>query len=126
MLKIPKHEIQDMMDSFGAELVPLDDKLVDDAANEGEDISYHYLKYLLNGVKIEFFIPPFNLHEENYWTKEPTTVYEDTNIKVATLKTLAYMKTMAFGIEKSIGIFLTYTIFYQKISTHQKSFWKTI
>jgi len=100
MLEIPKHEIQDMMDFFGAELIPLNDKLIDDAANEGEDISYHYLKYLLNGVKIEFFIPPFNLLEENYWTQEDITFYENTNIKVATLKTLSYMKSMAFWNRK--------------------------
>jgi len=100
MLDMHKHEIQDMMDSYGAIQVSLEDKLVDDAANDGEDISYHYLKYLLNGVKIEFFIPPFNLLEVRYWDDEPTTFYENSKLKVASLKTLSYMKTMAFWNRK--------------------------
>ena len=60
LLDIPKKDIEKMMDSYGATLLPHDDKLIDDVANEGEDISYHYLKYLLSGVKVEFFNPPFN------------------------------------------------------------------
>jgi hypothetical protein len=51
MLNIPKYELEKMMDSYGATLIPHENKLTDDAFNDGEDISYHYLKYMLNGVK---------------------------------------------------------------------------
>lgn len=102
MLSLPKQEIQQIMDSFGATIVEHDDRIINEAINDGENISYHHLKYLLNGVKIEFFTPPFNLLEEKFWIDEPTTLYENSKLKIASMQTLAYMKTMAFWNRKKL------------------------
>lgn len=34
------------------------------------NIDNNYMKFMLNGVKVEFFTPPFNTFEVNVWTKD--------------------------------------------------------
>ena len=59
------------------------------------------MKFLLNGVKVEFFTPPFNLFEQKVWENDKFTYYENSELKVSSLETLIYMKTMAFWNRKN-------------------------
>lgn len=93
--------ISDMVKKYGGNLVEHKDSLIDSALNEGEDIGRSYLIFNINGVKVEFFTPPFNLYEEKeVWDKDRYTYYVDSKLKVSSLETLIYMKTMAFWTRK--------------------------
>ena len=50
--------------------------------------------------KVEFFTPPFNLFEQKVWENDKFTYYENSGLKVSSLETLIYMKTMAFWNRK--------------------------
>lgn len=100
MLTLCREEIDAMMFSYGGIQTPHDATAVDYASNEGDDLYDYHLKYLLNGVKVEFFVPPFNILEKEVWTSEPTTPYEGTTLKIASFKTIMYMKTSAFWNRK--------------------------
>ena len=47
----------------------------DYVTNDGEDIENSYIKFMLNGVKVEFFTPPFNLFEISVWEKDKYNYY---------------------------------------------------
>lgn len=96
---VPK-EIEEMMTKYAAVKIDHNVTMEDYVKNDGEDINLYYLKFMLNGVKIEFFTPPFNLSEETIWKNDEYTYYEDTTLKVASLNTIIYMKTMAFWNRK--------------------------
>lgn len=99
-LKLDPVLIYNTMIKYGANKIELNDSIKDSALNEGEDINYSYLKYMLDGVKIEFFEPPFNTMEVEIWTHDPYTQYENTNVKLMSLQGISYMKTMAFWNRK--------------------------
>ncbi|MBL6970204.1 MAG: nucleotidyl transferase AbiEii/AbiGii toxin family protein [Campylobacterales bacterium] len=92
--------ITQTMEKYGARRVKLNNTLIDNAKNDGENIDYSYLVFNLDGVKIEFFIPPFNIFEDEVWTKDQYHHYENTNLKISSLDTIFYMKTMAFWNRK--------------------------
>ena len=100
MLELCKDEIEDMMRFYGAKKINHDTISMDNALNEGSDLEDYHLKYILVGVKVEFFVPSFNLYEKEIWEDEPTNLYKETNIKIASLETIMYMKTMAFWNRK--------------------------
>jgi len=100
MLSLQRETIETMMYSYGATLQKHTFNLQDTAANDGENIYDHYIIFTLNGVKVEFFTPPFNIFELDIWNNENTTLYEKSNLKIASLKTIAYMKTTAFWNRK--------------------------
>lgn len=100
MLELCQDEIEKMMLSFGAARINQDSTAVDYALNDGGNLDDYHLKYLLDGVKVEFFTPPFNLFEKEIWTNESTTIYKETNLKIASFKTIIYMKSMAFWNRK--------------------------
>ena len=100
-LELNPQEIISMMKSYGAVKMPHDPTMVDYISNEGDDIDESYMKFLLNDVKVEFFVPPFNILEiENIWGKDNLSLYEKTNVKISSLNTIFYMKTMAFWNRK--------------------------
>lgn len=96
MLELCGDEIEEMMDYYGAKMISHNPTAVDYAKNEGGDMYEYYLKYMLDGVKVEFFSPPFNLLEKEIWIEKPTTLYENSNLKIASFETIMYMKSMAF------------------------------
>ncbi len=100
MLELCKDEIEEMMHFYGGERLVHDTTAQEYALNEGGDLYDYHLKYMLDGVKVEFFAPPFNIYEKDVWTNELTTRYKDTNIKIASFKTIMYMKSMAFWNRK--------------------------
>ncbi|MDO8609132.1 MAG: nucleotidyl transferase AbiEii/AbiGii toxin family protein [bacterium] len=100
MLELCRDEVEEMMLSYGAVKIKHDNTALDYAKNEGGDLYDYHLKYILDGIKVEFFIPPFNLHEKEIWINEPTTEYKETNLKIASLGTIMYMKSMAFWNRK--------------------------
>lgn len=93
-------EIEEMMKGYGAVKLVHDKTMEDYIANDGEDINDSYMKFMLNDVKVEFFTPPFNLLEENVWKSDKFEFYLDTTLKIASLNTIIYMKTMAFWNRK--------------------------
>jgi predicted nucleotidyltransferase component of viral defense system len=99
-LSLPQDEIIAMIESYGGTRTEYDDTMKDYITNEGGDIDNSYMVFDLNGVKVEFFTPPFNLLEVNIWGKDKFINYEDTTLKVASLETIIYMKTMAFWNRK--------------------------
>jgi predicted nucleotidyltransferase component of viral defense system len=100
MLELCKDEIESMMLSYGAVKINHDNTAVDYAINDGSDLYDYHLKYVLDGVKVEFFAPPFNALEKEVWINEPITKYKETNLKIASFKTIIYMKSMAFWNRK--------------------------
>jgi predicted nucleotidyltransferase component of viral defense system len=100
MLELCRDEIEEMMFSYGGVRISHDSTAVDYTLNEGGNLYDYHLKYLLDGVKIEFFTPPFNLYEKEIWINESTTKYKETNLKIASFRTIMYMKTMAFWNRK--------------------------
>lgn len=100
MLELCTDEIEELMRFYGAIKVEHSNTAIDYAINDGADLNKHHLKYLLDGVKVEFFIPPFNIFEKEIWMSEPTVNYQTTHLKIASLKTIMYMKTMAFWNRK--------------------------
>jgi len=93
-LELNIKDIKKMMTSYGAEKLPHDPTMSDYVANEGEDIDTLYMKFMLNDVKIEFFTPPFNMMELSVWKNDKYTKYNNSNIRIASLQTIIYMKTM--------------------------------
>lgn len=100
-LEINPQEIISMMESYGAVKMPHDTTMADYVSNEGDDIDESYMKFMLDDVKVELFVPPFNILEiKNIWNKDNFILYEKTNVKISSLNTIFYMKTMAFGNRK--------------------------
>ena len=99
-LKFSQEEIEDVMKKYGAIKLEHDATQEDYTKNDGEDINSHYMKFMLKGVKVEFFTPPFNLFEEDIWEKDEYNFYKDTKLKIASLDTIIYMKTTAFWNRK--------------------------
>jgi len=100
MLDFPKEEIIDMMNSFGATRKKHSNFIIDSAINDGSDIEDSHIMFDLNGVKVDFFEPPFNIKEKDIWSNEQYSLYNETNIKIASFDTIMYMKTMAFWNRK--------------------------
>lgn len=100
MLELCKDEIETTMQGYGATKIEHSNTAIDYAHNNGENLDKYHLKYLVGGVKVEFFVPPFNIFEKEIWTSEPTASYQTTHLKIASLKTIMYMKTMAFWNRK--------------------------
>ena len=90
-LKLPKDEIIKMMLKYGATKKEHSTFVIDSAANDGFDIDDCHVMFELNGVKVDFFEPPFNTKEKAVWTEVPYTHYKDTNIKLAAFDTIMYM-----------------------------------
>ena len=142
MLELCRGEIEDMMLSYGAIKINHDNTALDYAMNEGGDLHDYHLKYILDEVKVEFFVPPFNILEKDIWINESTTQYKETNIKIASFNTIAYMKSMAFWNRKKyrdiydihyaltkvdgytakdfVGLYLKYNITYTKEILYEK------
>ena len=99
-LELPRKEIEDMMNKYNAVKLEHDPTIEDYVTNDGEDINDSYMKFMLNGVKVEFFTPPFNLSEISIWEKDKYSYYENSTLKIASLDTIIYMKTMAFWNRK--------------------------
>ncbi len=99
-LKINLGEIEEVMQSYKAEKIEHSNIIKDAAKNDGFDIDDSYIKYMLNGVKVEFFTPPFNLLELDIWNKDNFSFYENTRLRVMSLNGIVYMKTMAFWNRK--------------------------
>lgn len=100
MLELCKDEIEGMMRSYGAIKVEHSNTAIDYAHNEGAELDTYHLKYLVSGVKVEFFVPPFNVLEKDIWISEPTIKYQEKYLKIASFQTIMYMKTMAFWNRK--------------------------
>ena len=100
MLELPKEAINSIMSRYGGIKRKHSDLIIDYALNDGEDIEDYHIMFDLNGVKIDFFVPPFNMKEKAIWENNPCTIYEDTNIQIASFETIFYMKTMAFWNRK--------------------------
>lgn len=115
MLKLPKEEINVMMRSYGATKKKHSNSIIDSAINDGEDIDDSHLMFDLNGVKVDFFVPPFNIKEKSIWTNNSFTQYDDTFVKVASFQTIIYMKTMAFWNRKKYrDIYDIYFVLFKK------------
>ena len=99
-LELPCEEIEAFMNSYCAKKLDQDVTMEDYVTNDGEDIENSYMKFMLNGVKVEFFTPPFNLFEVLVWEKDKYSHYENSKLKIASLDTIIYMKTMAFWNRK--------------------------
>lgn len=100
MLELPKEKINTIMSKYGGIKRKHSELIIDYALNDGEDIEDYHMMFDLNEVKIDFFVPPFNIKEKIIWNNQTYIQYEDTNIKIASLKTIFYMKTMAFWNRK--------------------------
>lgn len=64
MLELCRDEVEAMMLSYDAMQINHENTVLDYVKNEGGDLYDYHLKYILDGVKVEFFVPPFNLHEK--------------------------------------------------------------
>ncbi len=113
-------EIEEMIKKYGGEKLEHNITMEEYTLNDGEDIDLIYIKFMINGVKIEFFTPPFNLAEVSVWKNDKYTYYGDTTLKVASLNTIIYMKTMAFWNRKKYrDLFDIYYVIENKhISAH--------
>lgn len=120
-LKLLPNDIDKMIVKYGGEKLAHDKTMEDYVANDGEDINNLYVKYILNGVKIEFFCPPFNIYEVKIWEKDKYTYYENSKLKIASLDTLIYMKTVAFwNRHKYRDLFDIYFVLDKKYITPHK------
>jgi len=100
MLDFEKEKIMAMMKHLGATYIEHEQLQLDCAENEGGDLKDYHLVFSLNDVKVEFFVPQFNSLEKEVWINEGVSLYENSNIKIASFKTTMYMKTMAFWNRK--------------------------
>lgn len=78
MLELPKNEILELMQRHGAIKKEHNRVIIDTAMNDGEDIDDSHMMFDLNGVKVDFFTPPFNIKEVEIWKDIPFTLYENT------------------------------------------------
>ena len=76
-LNLSPKEISNMIFKYGGKIIDHDKTMEDYVSNDGADINYSYMKFLLNGVKVEFFTPPFNLFEQKVWENDKFTYYEN-------------------------------------------------
>ena len=120
-LKLSPKEISNMIFKYGGKIIDHDKTMEDYVSNDGADINYSYMKFLLSGVKVEFFTPPFNLFEEEIWKNDKFTYYENSDLKVSSLETLIYMKTMAFWNRKKYrDLFDIYYVLEKEFITPKK------
>jgi predicted nucleotidyltransferase component of viral defense system len=120
-LELTPKEIIEIMIKYGATKLEHNVTMEDYIKNDGEDINLYYIKFMLKGVKVEFFTPPFNLSEESIWKNDRYTYYENTTLKVASLDTIIYMKSMAFWNRKKYrDLFDIYYVIENKHITCQK------
>lgn len=114
----PHHveEIEKMINKYGGIKLERNITLEDYTANDGENIDLIYIKFMIDGVKVEFFTPPFNLYEDSIWKNDNHTYYENTTLKVASLGTIIYMKTMAFWNRKKYRDL--FDIYYVIVNNH--------
>jgi predicted nucleotidyltransferase component of viral defense system len=123
MLELCRDNVEEMMAFYNAEKISHDNTAADYALNEGGNLYDYHLKYLLNGVKIEFFVPPFNILEKDVWIYETPLCYKDTHLKIASFKTIIYMKTMAFWSRKKYrDIFDIYYVLFHVEGYRAKDF----
>lgn len=100
MLEICHDAISETMDALKAIKIEHSQIATQYALNDGEEMERYYVKFLLEGVKIEFFVPPFNLLEKEIWNKDKPVMYESSKVQISSLETILYMKTMAFWNRK--------------------------
>jgi predicted nucleotidyltransferase component of viral defense system len=100
ILELPVKEIRRTMKQYGAKEIEHNPTLKDYIANDGGNIEDYHVKFMLDSVKVEFFIPPFNILEKQIWQNEGVTFYNNSFVKVASFKTIIYMKIMAFWNRK--------------------------
>lgn len=118
MASLLTDEIENSMKKSGAIKVEHSQIAKDYALNDGSELDNYHLKYLLDGVKIEFFSPRFNVLEKELWQSEPTTSYQSSHLQIASLKTIFYMKTQAFWNRKKYRDI--YDIYYLLTHTEHK------
>ena len=120
-LNLSPKDISNVIYQYGGRIIEHDKTMEDYVSNDGADINYSYMKFLLNGVKVEFFTPPFNLFEEEIWKNDKFTYYENSDLKVSSLETLIYMKTMAFWNRKKYrDLFHIYYVLEKALITPKK------
>lgn len=130
MLNLQRDEIIKMMTKYGAVKKEHSDYIKDSVVNDGFDVDDYHVMFDLNGVKVDFFEPPFNMLEKDIWNNIPFTHYNNSNVKLAAFDTIMYMKTMAFWDRKKYrDIFDVYYVLSHNIQgytpqkfikTHQK------
>ena len=119
MLELPKDEIVNMMLKYGAVKKEHSNYIKDSLTNDGFDIDDCHVMFEINGVKVDFFEPPFNIFEKDVWNNIPYTRYRDTNIKLAAFDTIMYMKTKAFWNRKKYrDIFDVYYVLVNEIQNY--------
>ncbi|MBU0721350.1 nucleotidyl transferase AbiEii/AbiGii toxin family protein [bacterium] len=119
MLELPKDEIVKMMLKYGAVKKEHSNYIKDGASNDGFDIDDSHVMFELNGVKVDFFEPPFNILEKDVWNNIPYLHYRDTNVKLAAFDTIMYMKTMAFWNRKKYrDVFDVYRVLANEIQDY--------
>ena len=94
---LPKEAIIQAMLSFGATFIKSSESIIDDAIDQGANIDDSYLRFVLFTIKIEFFSVPFNVFDaEDIWENGSTILYNNSKVKIASLDTVLYMKSLAF------------------------------
>ncbi|WP_457748558.1 nucleotidyl transferase AbiEii/AbiGii toxin family protein [Sulfurimonas sp.] len=100
ILEIPREAVVSLMKKYGAAQREHSRFIIDSAINDGEDINDSHMMFDLDGVKIDFFSPPFNIKETAEWNNYSCVLYNNTNVKIAAFETIFYMKIMAFWNRK--------------------------
>ena len=99
MLEFNYKVINDTMLKYSA--VRINNNLNEDVAiNDGFYASDCYVTYKLNDVKIDFFEAPLNVMENEIWNEDNIEYYNNTNLKMLSLKSVLYMKILAFWSRK--------------------------
>ena len=99
MLKFNFKAINDTMLKYGA--IRVENNLNEDIViNDGFYASDCYVTYKLNNVKVDFFEAPLNVMENEIWDKDEIEYYNNSNLKILSLKSVLYMKTLAFWSRK--------------------------
>jgi len=99
MLKFNYDAIDNAMKKYGA--VRITNSLnKDDVINDGFYASDCYVSYKLNDVKIDFFEAPLNIMENEIWNEYKLEYYNNSSLKILSLNSVLYMKTLAFWSRK--------------------------
>ncbi len=118
VINLNKELIDSTMKSYGATKLDHNDYMIDSATNDGFNLEDSYIVYMLDDVKVDFFVPPFNLFEEKVWKEDKFTKYNDTELKIMSLDSVIYLKMMAFWNRKKYrDIYDIYFILENKVST---------
>lgn len=103
--KLPINDIKRLMYKIGAKFIP-DKEASGFKINHGEDIENYHMRFMINGVKIEFYYRGNDLSSDILEQAKTSSYQENGTLKILALDDIIKLKTFAlFNRQKARDLF---------------------